>query len=73
MDASIMILLRKNQHGQITTLVVLHLRKWCNIDAFVYDDPNKTCLKYKAEWVSLTYAAAVGKNIDTLYTAGSHY
>ena len=40
-----------------------------NIDAFVYDDPNKL-FEVQAEG-SLTYAAAVGKNIDTLYTAGS--
>ena len=40
-----------------------------NIDAFVYDDPNKL-FEIQAEG-SLTYAAAVGKNIDTLYTAGA--
>jgi len=40
-----------------------------NIDAFVYDDPNKL-FEVQAEG-SLTYAAAVGKNIDTLYTAGA--
>jgi len=40
-----------------------------NIDAFVYDDPNKL-FEIQAEG-SLTYAAAVGKNIDTQYTAGA--
>ena len=40
-----------------------------NIDAYVYDDPNKL-FEVQAEG-SLTYAAAVGKNIDTQYTAGT--
>ena len=40
-----------------------------NIDAFVYDDPNKL-FEIQAEG-SLTYAAAVGKNIDIVYTAGA--
>ena len=40
-----------------------------NIDAFVYDDPNKL-FEIQAEG-SLTYEAAVGKNIDTQYTAGA--
>ncbi len=40
-----------------------------NIDAFVYDDPNKL-FEIQAEG-SLTYAATVGKNVDIVYTAGA--
>ena len=40
-----------------------------NIDAFVYDDPNKL-FEIQAEG-SLTYAATVGKNVDIVYTAGT--
>ena len=40
-----------------------------NIDAYVYDDPSK--LFEVQSTGQITYVAAVGKNVDTTYTAGS--